>query len=228
MRKEKIKQYDETNFTKSPMHKKYVRKRRKEKFFRFITLPTFLWTIFFVLLSSVLLVISYFTRISNPWVSGVLVSIACGVITGITLYFLSNLRTNKLHSIEAEESSIYAAYKFVCDIVLEKAGIDNSRILEPYFCTVENEAYSIMEKLGEIRIGFYEGKITYSENVEELELLEIAVYDFWEKYEFLSNNSERQDWINAVIDFMTDEKSKLEFLMKKNGDKIRCIKKYIF
>ena len=109
MKKEKITHYDETNFTKSPMYKKYVRKRRKEKLFRFITLPSFLWVIAFIVISAVLLTASYFTRTSNPWLSGVLVSVACGIITGVILYFLSNLRSIQLYNLQMEQEELLIA-----------------------------------------------------------------------------------------------------------------------
>ena len=111
---------------------------------------------------------------------------------------------------------------------MEKSAIDNSRILGTYFCTVEEEAKIIMEKIGDIRVAFYEGEIGYCEDVEELELFENEIADFWGKYEFLFNDNDRQKWIDSVIEFLTDEKAKLEFLMGKNSDKIRFIKKYIF
>lgn len=228
MKKEKIKRYDETNFKKSPMYKKHVRKRRKEKICRFVSLPTFLWTIAFLIISSLLLLVSFFINQITPWCSGVLVSIACGIITGVILYFLSNLRNNKQHSLQINQDNIYTAYKLVCDIIFEKIALDSSRNSCAYCCTVEDETKSIMEKIGDIREAFYVGDIGCCEDVEELNLLENEIDDFWKKYDFLFNDNDRQKWIDSVIEFLTDEKAKLEFLMEKNSDKIRFIKKYIF
>jgi len=138
------------NIAKSSIFKKYKRKRRKEKFFRFITLPTFLWTMAFLLMSLLILLGSYFINEANPWVSGVLVSISCGIITGVILYFLSNLRNNKLYILQTEHDEIYNIYRLICSLFFAKTTIDNSRVLGTYDVTIQEECEDIMEKLDQL------------------------------------------------------------------------------
>lgn len=228
MKKEKITRYDETNFTKSPLYKRYKRKRRKEKFVRFITLPTVLWTILFLLVSLLLLIFSFFVYESNPWLSGVLVSIACGIITGVILYFLSNLRNNKLHILQIEQDELYPVYQLVCDVLFEKTMIDNSRNLGTCNFTVEEETEAIIDKLIPLSEAFNGGNVGFFEYKDGLESLCKNVSELCDYYDILENDNDRQKWISDVIDRLSPVKLKMEIMMEENGDQIRFIKKYIF
>ena len=228
MKKEKITEYNETNFTKSSLYKKHRRKRRKEKFYRFITLPMILWIIVFLIVSSGLLLLSYLVYESNSWLSGVLVSVACGIITGVILYFLSNLRNNKLHVLQFEQDELYPVYKLVCDVLFEKTMIDNSRNLGTYNFTVQEEAKHIMDRLIPLSEVFNGGNIGFFEDKDGLEDLCKNVSELCDCYDILENDNDRQKWISNVIDRLSPIKRKMEIMMEENGDKIGFIKKYIF
>ena len=228
MKKEKITQYDETNFTKSPLYKKYKRRRRKEVFCRFISLPTVLWTIGFLIISSGFLLLSYFVYESNPWLSGVLVSIACGIITGVTLYFLSNLRNNKLHALQIEQDEIYPFYESVHNVFLGENLIVNSRNLGTYNFTDEEAAKTIMDRLIPLSDAFNGGNIIFFDQKEGLENFYKDVSELCESYHMLNNDDDRQKWISDVINRMSPIKRKMELLMEENRDQIRFIKKYFF
>ena len=161
MKRCKTIQYDETNFIKSPFYKKLNRKRKREKFYRFISLPTVLWIMIFLIVCVSLLILSYFLHESNPWFSGVLVSISCGIITGVILYFLSNLRSGKLHKLEIEEDEIYPVYKLISDVLFEKCIIDNSRNLGTYDYTIQEETKAIMDKLILVSDSFNGGNVGF-------------------------------------------------------------------
>ena len=228
MKKGKITHYDETNFTKSPMYKKYVRKRRKEKLFRFITLPSFLWVIAFIVISALLLTASYFTRTSNPWLSGVLVSIACGIITGVILYFLSNLRSIQLYNLQMEQEELYPVYEALSSITGEKIMIENSRNLGTWDCSLKEECEEISNKLGRVSELLNSTSVGFFEEKEGLENLFGNVNKFIDSYEFLYDDNSREKWLSNVYNTAESAERKISFLMDKNSDKIRFIKKYIF
>lgn len=81
--------------------KPFTKTRNKEKRQRYFKLPNLKWMILILLFSIGLLVASYYAQ-ENTWLSGVFVSAGCGGITGLVLYFLSNLRNNKYAILQKE------------------------------------------------------------------------------------------------------------------------------
>lgn len=59
-------------------------------------------TIIILFCGLAMLLISYPLRIKASWISNVLISASCGCFTGVVLYFLTNLRNNKLSNIQDE------------------------------------------------------------------------------------------------------------------------------
>ena len=228
MKKEKITEYNETNFTKSSFYKKIRRKRRIEKFLRFVSLPTVLLIIALSILFSALLILSFFIYENNPWLSGVLVSISCGIITGVILYFLSNLRSSKLHKLEIEEDEIYPIYNLVCDVIFEKYLIDNSRNLGTCVYTLQEEAKALVDKLIPLSDSFNGGNIGFFEEKDGLEHICKIVEELCNNYELLYNDDARKKWISNVVDVLSPIKRKMEIIMEENCDRIRFIKRYFF
>lgn len=91
---------------KDSITKQIIKKRRKELQQRFFKLSNLKWMIVILVCSAGILVASYCTYKSNPWLSGVFVSAGCGGITGLVLYFLSNLRNNKCAILQKEFSTL--------------------------------------------------------------------------------------------------------------------------
>ena len=86
--------------------KPFIRYRKKELRTRFFKLSNFWCTVLILLLSIIILAISCFIYECNSWLSGALVSVSCGCFTGLVLYFLSNLRNNKLAKIKREHQQL--------------------------------------------------------------------------------------------------------------------------
>lgn len=78
-----------------------IKRHRTELRERFFKLPNFWWSVSVLIISVALMAVSYVFR-KNNWLSSTLVSISCGGITGLTLYFLSNIRNNKLNRVKKE------------------------------------------------------------------------------------------------------------------------------
>ena len=91
---------------KDSITKRIIKNRRKELRQRFFKLSNLKWMIVILACSAGILVASYCTYKSNPWLSGVFVSAGCGGITGLVLYFLSNLRNNKCTILQKEFSTL--------------------------------------------------------------------------------------------------------------------------
>ena len=181
-----------------------------------------------MIVSSGLLLLSYLVYESNSWLSGVLVSVACGIITGVILYFLSNLRNNKLHVLQVEQDEIYPIYKLASDVLFEKTIIDNSRNLGTYNSTIQEEAKAIMDKLISLSDAFNGGNVDFFGEKAGLENICKDISNLCDYYDVLNNDDDRQKWISDVIVSLSPITRKMETLMEENGDQIRFIKKYIF
>lgn len=81
-------------------------------------LPHIWWLVAILLVAVGLLVLSRFTYQCAPWLSGVLVSASCGCFTGLTFYFLVNIRNNKERKLQKE----YSALKQTFDILMVVLG----------------------------------------------------------------------------------------------------------
>ena len=92
--------------------KPFIRYRKRELRTTFFKLSNFRGSIFIFLLSTILFGISYVCK-CNSWLSSALLSVSCGCFTGLVLYFLSNLRNNKLAIIQKEHNQL----KEVIDIL---------------------------------------------------------------------------------------------------------------
>ena len=93
--------------------KPFIRYRKKKLRTIFFRLSNFRYTFLILLLSIIILAISCFIYECNGWLSGALVSVSCGCFTGLVLYFLSNLRNNKLAKIQREHQQL----KYVIDVL---------------------------------------------------------------------------------------------------------------
>lgn len=96
--------------------KPFIRYRKKELRARFFKLSNFWCTILILLLSIIILAISCLIYECNSWLSGALVSVSCGCFTGLILYFLSNLRNNKLAKIQKEHQQLKEVLEILSNI----------------------------------------------------------------------------------------------------------------
>lgn len=101
---------------KDKITKRIIRKRNKELRERFFKLSNLKWMIVILLCSIGILTASYYTYDCNPWLSGMFVSAGCGGITGLVLYFLSNLRNNKYAVLQKEFSILNSIHNTLTQI----------------------------------------------------------------------------------------------------------------
>ncbi len=118
------KDYIENDFVKS-----YLKRLKKERNSHRNKLPNYKWVIAASVSCLFLFFLSFITNNSTlipapikehipnvlkqnkEWFSNVLLSISCGGITGLVLYFLTNIRNNKQASLSEE----YSCIKKICD-----------------------------------------------------------------------------------------------------------------
>ena len=67
-----------------------------------LRMPTVLGGIIIAIVAIVLLVISAMLFDVCAWASNVMISASCGIITGLVLYFLTNLRTNSYNKVKRD------------------------------------------------------------------------------------------------------------------------------
>ena len=87
---------------KDNVGKKLIRISRKETRKRLLKLPNFWWSISILLIAIILLLTSLFLFNCCPWLSNALISTSCGCFTGLVLYFLANIRNNKVAKLQTE------------------------------------------------------------------------------------------------------------------------------
>lgn len=93
------------------------RYRNKEIRRRVRKLPHLWWSIAIFVLAILLLCVSLFIYKWNNWLSGVLVSASCGCFTGLTFYFLTNIRNNKELKLQKEYTAIKKTYEIITSIL---------------------------------------------------------------------------------------------------------------
>lgn len=66
--------------------------------------PMRIWLLVLLLLTLLLVCLAYITKDCNTWASNVLLSVACGVVSGFTIYMLGNYRSSKYDKLTFEYS----------------------------------------------------------------------------------------------------------------------------
>ena len=230
MKKSKIKHYDETNYKKSPHYKKHVRCRRREKFRHFIVLPTVLWCIAFLAISVLLLFASYLLQERSAWLSSVFVSVGCGVVTGVILYFLANLRNGKRISLENEWEDLRQVQNSL-SAVLEPLISKNMMELAGHPIDVLGTCRIIEEKLDELTQTLYIVSGGFLEDVEKDKngygRLYNAVEKLIEQSEIQEMQGRSAEWLSSVFEILKPFERELEKKIKTVNDQIVFLNKSI-
>lgn len=87
---------------------KYYKKQRKKNIKK---LSFIKWVRNIVGISAIFLVFSFVFRGIDSWISSALLSISCGCITGLSFYFLANIRSNQDVSINCEYETLSQTFR---------------------------------------------------------------------------------------------------------------------
>ena len=216
---------------KNKFIKKHLKRRRNEKIKRVIKLPTFIFCIVFLFLSVSLLLVSYFVNEKSAWLSGVFVSVGCGIITGVILYFLSNMRSSKIQTLQSAQSELYEVYKHINDVIFEIYAYRNSELLEMEVDAFE-ESVCVVGKL-ETLLNTLQAPSEKFEKTEGLDTLYDKIDDILSNYDTLTYDKLNDDtklkkWFDDIVDLLSPIKLKMEKTMGENGDQLEFMRKYIF
>ncbi len=136
---------------KDNITKRILRRRRKELRHRFFKLSNLKWMIAILLCSIGLLVASYYVYECNPWLSGVFVSAGCGGLTGLVLYFLSNLRNNKIAILQKELATLKSISNILNHIDGFKNYYQNYRTAWGEKRSISEDGYKVASLLEELQ-----------------------------------------------------------------------------
>lgn len=216
---------------KNEFIKRHLKRRRHEKIKRFVKLPTFVFCIVFLFLSASLLLVSYFVNEKSTWLSGVLVSMGCGIITGVILYFLSNMRSSKVQALQSAQSELYEVYTHINDVIFEIYAYRNSELLEMEIDVFE-ESICVVGKL-ETLLDTIQAPSEMFEKTEGLDTLYDKIGDILSDYDTLTYNKLNDDtklkkWFDDIVDVLHPIKVRMEKMMGENGDQLGFMRKYIF
>lgn len=211
--------------------RRIIKIHKKELRQRLLKLPNLWWSILVLAISLLLLVISYFLK-ENAWLSGALVSISCGGITGLTLYFLSNIRNNKLAKIQKEYASLCAMdsilrkiigfgtyYKLYIKIWDEKRNIieDCCEVL----CLIDelDEAKKDMPYSLYNALGFHDNDPLDYDNIRSLRTgYESAIDD----------ENKMKIWLKEIVEYLIPVADKIHDPLNERKDQIIFLGKYFF
>ena len=231
MKKPKIKHYDETNYKQSPRYKSHMRRRRKEKFCRFVSLPTVICFIVLFILSGGLLIGSYFFNEQHPWFSNVFVSVGCGILTGVVLYFLSNLRNSNRHRLEHDQKELWSVQICINNvlgvIIMENVKAEKSPSFE-----ISETCECVAEKLEELQQVVYEvagGFVEYDDkDKNNYGKLWNDIGDLIDKYDAWEAPSNFDEWLSLVYETLETFERRLQTNINRNRDQIDFLEKTIF
>nr|QGT51140.1 hypothetical protein Firmicute1046_2160 [uncultured Firmicutes bacterium] len=182
-------------------------------------------------ISLLLLVISYFLK-EKAWLSGALVSISCGGITGLTLYFLSNIRNNKIAKIRKEYDSLYTMNDILNKIIgfghyhklYRKMWGEKRNIIEDAYkvlCLIDelDEAKKDMPYSLYTALGFRDNDPLDYDNIRSLKTgYESAIDD----------ENKMKIWLKEVVEYLIPFADKIHDPLNERKDQIMFLGKYFF
>lgn len=210
---------------KDDIIKRQIKHRNKDIRQRVCKLTYVWYTGAILLIAVVLLIISYFIYQCHPWLSGVFVSTSCGCFTGITFYFLVNIRMNKERRLQKE----YTAIKKTLDLLQNVLNIIKYHQLYQQIWQ-KNDTEEILSYLYQIE--------------DARNLIDISVYNLVDKYgydpldmdnmnsyrEKILESKEDDEAMRESIVWIGEELSKakeeLQELLREREDQISFIGNY--
>ena len=215
---------------KDNITKKLIKNRKKELRHRFFKLSNLKWMGVILLCSVGALVASYYTYKCNPWLSGAFVSAGCGGITGLVLYFLSNLRNNKYAVLQKEFSSLNSISNILSQInniktfhlCYRKSWGQKRDIFEDGL-----EIVTLLEELQDVVDDMprelYSSFIIDGDNPLSYENLQLY------KSRFLNADSDNEvkQYMNDIVKHFSDINNKVFDLKREKEDQIMLLGKYI-
>lgn len=210
--------------------KMIIKRHKTELRERLFKLPNFWWSVSVLITSVGLMAISYVFR-ENNWLSSTLVSISCGGITGLTLYFLSNIRNNKLNRVKKE----YAILSQMNEILHKIIGFKNYYMFFRKSWDEKHNVYKdgfivrgLLDELNEVMhdmpyslfasLGFTENDPLDYDKTSSMK----------ERFDEADNEMEMEKWIKETSQYVIPIADRIHEPLYQRKDQIMFLGKYFF
>lgn len=202
-----------------------------KKLLGFFRLPMVIAGVILASIAATMLILSFIFFNDYPWVSNVMISASCGIITGWVLYFLANLRTNSYNKIKSEYELLLKARNDALNIVRDSQYYIKCRCLwnedigaDDFFRRV----YEKTESVQSIIFDHIAWELYLEAGFEEDNPLDFAATNnLWNKY------IESDDTEGIIGDLLSQNISQLNSLvvklkepLQKRKDKLSTYDKY--
>ena len=183
-----------------------------------------------ILLCSIgILTASYFLFDCNPWLSGVFVSAGCGGITGLVLYFLSNLRNNKCAILQKE----YKTLKDISDILSQVSGFKAYHAFYKKAWGKKRDVFEdghqivlLLEELQSITDDMmpelFSAFTEKEDNPLSFEILQL----FKNRFSVWNEEKDVLEWINSIIEHFASVEDKIFEMLREREDQLMFMGKY--
>lgn len=211
--------------------RRYIKYRNKEIRQRVYKLPHIWWLVAIFLVAVGLFIISFFTYKCASWFSGVLVSVSCGCFTGLTFYFLANIRNNKERKLQKEYVAIKRTFELLMSILSYTDYYRFYKKMWPDKHNIFEDGFEILSLLDELENARNQISLSVYDNVPTLGYDPID-RDNMNSYREKLNSSNDSDsmkksilWIGKELLPVADE---LQTHLREREDQITFIGNYFF
>lgn len=197
-----------------------MKPKKKNSFFKqalaFVLMPTFITSIIMLSGAIILILISKALFLEHPWISNVMISASCGIITGLALYFLTNLRSNSYNKLKNEYNLLIEVRNESANIVrdskyyLECHCLWNREIeTDEFFKTI----YEGTEKVQGVLMDKISWELYREMGLEENDPIDYGFTDrLWKKYVETEDTDEN---IDELLNMVIESHERLIVLLKE-------------
>lgn len=178
--------------------------RKHEYRDRVIRLPSIWWTIAIIILSIVILLASWFTASLCGWLSNLFMSMSVGCFTGLTLYFLSNLRNNREGKLRKEVQLLTRVLNILRDIL----GLKQLCLSHTFREIAHMNMFDISQKMEQLLDDLEESRNRIPLSVYDTVLsqgYDPADYDNIRSYQYKLREAKNSTEIKEVLDYIIKE-----------------------
>ena len=202
-----------------------------KKLLVFFRLPTVIAGAILASTSAIMLILSFVFFNVYPWFSNVMISAACGIITGLVLYFLTNLRTNSYSEAKCEYELLLKVRNDALNIIRDSQYYIKCRCLwnedieaDDFFRRV----YEKTETVQSILFDHISWELYQEAGLEEDNPVDLAATEkLWNKYIEAEDTEEIiDDLLSQNINLLNSLITALKKPLQKRKDKLSTYDKY--
>jgi hypothetical protein len=178
-----------------------------------------------------MLVVSVILFDIYPWISNVMISASCGIITGWVLYFLTNLRTNSYNKVRCEYELLLKTRNAALDIIKDSKYYIKCRCLwdedigaDDFFKRI----YESTEAVQSLLLDTFSWELYQESGFEENNPIDLsATESLWNQYIEVDTMEEIiDDLLSQNINNLNSLVEMLKMPLQKRKDKLSTYDKY--